>query len=124
MKQALERSSRDKPTKREIALAFDGERGLYLAKKLRPKLIILNATLPKRSGILVLETLRLTETNPTRIVMIASNEGTRRRQYAEALGVDAYLCKPFAMRELLDVVERAFDAIDDENATVAQGENA
>jgi DNA-binding response OmpR family regulator len=38
--------------------------------------------------------------------MITANEGSRHRAYAEMLGVDDYLRKPFPMDKLLECVER------------------
>jgi DNA-binding response OmpR family regulator len=37
--------------------------------------------------------------------MITANEGSRHRAYAEMLGVDDYLRKPFALDKLLERVE-------------------
>jgi DNA-binding response OmpR family regulator len=36
------------------------------------------------------------------VIMITANEGTRHRQYAESLGVDDYINKPFRMERLVD----------------------
>jgi DNA-binding response OmpR family regulator len=62
--------------------------------------------MPKRSGFLVLEKLRQTRTVPMRIIMMTANEGSRHKQYAESLGVDDYLRKPFPIEKLLESVER------------------
>jgi DNA-binding response OmpR family regulator len=40
--------------------------------------------------------------------MITANEGGRHKAYAEMLGVDAYLRKPFAVDVLLEQVQRIF----------------
>jgi DNA-binding response OmpR family regulator len=42
--------------------------------------------------------------------MITANEGGRHKAYAEMLGVDEYLRKPFAMDVLLEAVERTIGA--------------
>ena len=62
--------------------------------------------MPKRSGFLVLETLRQLDTDPTRVIMITANEGNRHKEYAEQLGVDAYIRKPFPMETLIAEVQR------------------
>jgi DNA-binding response OmpR family regulator len=54
----------------------------------------------------VLEKLRRTRSNPMRIIMITANEGSRHKAYAEMLGVDDYIRKPFAMERLVESVER------------------
>jgi len=93
----------------EVETASDGELGLAKAERRRPDLLILDMMTPKRSGFLVLETLRQTDDFPTRIVMITANDGNRHRNYAESLGVDAYILKPFQMDELLGVVKRLLE---------------
>ena len=62
--------------------------------------------MPKRSGFLVLEKLRRTRRVPIRVIMITANEGSRHKAYAEMLGVDDYIRKPFPMDRLLDGVDR------------------
>ena len=90
----------------EIIVARDGNQGLAMAEREDPDLVILDMMMPKRSGFLVLEKLRRTRSIPLRIIMITANEGTRHKAYAEMLGVDDYIRKPFAMDKLLDSVTR------------------
>lgn len=93
----------------EVETAYDGSEGLALAERRRPDVMILDMMMPKRSGFLVLETLRQVDDFPTRIIMITANEGNRHKEYAEKLGVDAYLRKPFAMDELLATIDRVLE---------------
>jgi len=90
----------------EVLIARDGNQGLTLAEKELPDLVILDMMMPKRSGFLVLEKLRRTHEQPIRVIMITANEGSRHKAYAEMLGVDDYLRKPFAMDRLLESVEK------------------
>jgi DNA-binding response OmpR family regulator len=90
----------------EVLFARDGNQGLAMAERENPDLVILDMMMPKRSGFLVLEKLRRSRPNPIRIVMITANEGNRHKAYAEMLGVDDYIRKPFAMDRLIDTVER------------------
>jgi DNA-binding response OmpR family regulator len=90
----------------EISVARDGNQGLALAERDDPDLVILDMMMPKRSGFLVLERLRRTRPVPVRVIMITANEGSRHKAYAEMLGVDDYIRKPFAMDRLLDSVNR------------------
>src|SRR5271157_4800545 len=90
----------------EVIVARDGNQGLALVEREDPDLVILDMMMPKRSGFLVLEKLRRTRPVPLRIVMITANEGNRHKAYAEMLGVDDYIRKPFAMDRLLESVER------------------
>ena len=90
----------------EILIARDGNQGLATAEREDPDLVILDMMMPKRSGFLVLEKLRRTRPVPMRVIMITANEGSRHKAYAEMLGVDDYIRKPFAMDRLLDSVDR------------------
>jgi DNA-binding response OmpR family regulator len=90
----------------DILIARDGNQGLALAEREDPDLVILDMMMPKRSGFLVLEKLRRTRRIPMRIIMVTANEGSRHKAYAETLGVDDYIRKPFAMDRLLNSVSR------------------
>ena len=89
-----------------IETASDGNTAVRLAEQKHPDLVILDIMLPQKSGFLVLERLKQSKSgHQPRIVMITANQGRRHRQYAEALGVDEYLNKPFPMERLLEVTE-------------------
>lgn len=89
----------------QVLIARDGNQGLALAERENPDVVILDMMMPKRSGFLVLERLRNMTSN-LRVIMITANEGNRHKAYAEMLGVDDYIRKPFAMDRLIDSVER------------------
>ena len=93
----------------QILVARDGNQGLAMAEREDPDLVILDMMMPKRSGFLVLVKLRRTRQVPLRIIMITANEGTRPKAYAEMLGVDDYLRKPFAMDRLVESVRKLLD---------------
>lgn len=92
----------------QVLVARDGNQGLALAEREMPDLLILDMMMPKKSGFLVLERLKgkdaKTRKMPT--IMITANEGGRHRAYAEMLGVDEYIRKPFAIDKLVASVER------------------
>jgi DNA-binding response OmpR family regulator len=90
----------------EVLIARDGNQGLSMAEREDPDLVILDMMMPKRSGFLVLEKLRRTRPVPLRVIMITANEGSRHKAYAEMLGVDDYIRKPFAMDRLMESVKR------------------
>jgi DNA-binding response OmpR family regulator len=89
-----------------VLVARDGNQGLALSERENPDLVILDMMMPKRSGFLVLEKMRRTRETPMRVIMITANEGTRHKAYAEMLGVDDYIRKPFPMDRLIDSVQR------------------
>jgi DNA-binding response OmpR family regulator len=93
----------------EVLLARDGNQGLATAEREAPDLVILDMMMPKRSGFLVIEKLRRSSNDALvkqKIIMITANEGSRHKAYAEMLGVDDYIRKPFAMDRLMESVER------------------
>jgi DNA-binding response OmpR family regulator len=90
----------------EILIARDGNQGLVMVERDNPDLVILDMMMPKRSGFLVLEKVRRSRPIPLRVIMVTANEGSRHKAYAEMLGVDDYIRKPFAMDRLLDSVDR------------------
>ncbi len=90
----------------EVLIARDGNQGLAMAEREDPDLVILDMMMPKRSGFLVLEKLRRSRPVPLRVIMITANEGSRHKAYAEMLGVDDYIRKPFAMDRLMESVKR------------------
>jgi DNA-binding response OmpR family regulator len=90
----------------DVLVARDGNQGLAMAEREDPDLVVLDMMMPKRSGFLVLEKLRRSRPVPLRVIMITANEGSRHKAYAEMLGVDDYIRKPFAMDRLMDSVKR------------------
>ncbi len=95
----------------ELLTARDGNTAIDLAEREQPDLVVLDMMLPKRSGFLVLEKLRRgkdKEEMPL-VVMITANLGTRHKQYAESLGVDEYMQKPFRMEKLVEKIKALFE---------------
>jgi len=90
----------------DILIARDGNQGLALIERESPDLVILDMMMPKRSGFLVLERLKRMGGKKMRIIMITANEGSRHKAYAEMLGVDDYVRKPFPMDRLIQSVDR------------------
>jgi DNA-binding response OmpR family regulator len=93
-----------------VLIARDGNQGLAMAEREDPDLVILDMMMPKRSGFLVLEKLRRSRPVPLKVIMITANEGSRHKAYAEMLGVDDYIRKPFAMDRLMESVTRLLEA--------------
>jgi DNA-binding response OmpR family regulator len=90
----------------DVLTASDGNAGLAAAERDRPDVVVVDMMMPKKSGFLVVEKLKASPETAPRVVMITGNEGGRHRAYAEMLGVDDYLRKPFAMDKLVEAVER------------------
>ena len=93
----------------------NGNSAVEMIQQQTPDLLILDQMLPGRSGFLVLEKIRAQrkETGKPPVIMITANPGSRHKIYAETLGVDAYINKPFRMEKLVTAAEKLL-APDDE----------
>ena len=89
----------------KVSAANNGVDGRRLADTLKPDLVITDMMMPRMGGFPVLEYLK-GQPQPPKVIMITANEGGRHKAYAEMLGVDDYLRKPFAMDVLLDTLDR------------------
>jgi DNA-binding response OmpR family regulator len=103
-----------------VLTALDGNAGLLLAERENPDLLIVDMMMPKKSGFLIVEKLKGRKEASPRIIMITANEGSRHRAYAEMLGVDEYIRKPFAMDRLLESVERLCPVGQEEKAATEE----
>lgn len=90
----------------QVSTASDGNQGIAYAETKAPDLVILDLMMPRRSGFLVLERLRQNSETQMPIIMITGNEGMRHKKYAELLGVNDYIQKPFTMDRLLQAVSK------------------
>ena len=95
-----------------ILIADNGNAAVELAEENSPDLVILDMMLPKRSGFLVMEKIKRGKKKgeKPRVIMITANPGQRHKAYAQSLGVDDYLNKPFRMERLLEVVSQLLGA--------------
>ncbi len=85
--------------------ARDGNSAVELVESENPDILVLDLMLPRRSGLLVMERLTKMEQRP-QVVMVTGNLGQRHKTYAQALGVEVYLNKPFRMDVLKREVEK------------------
>ena len=94
-----------------IQTAADGNEALTISNEFHPDVIVLDAMLPKRSGFLVLEKLKPSKKKNEKpfVIMITGNAGKRHQTWAESLGVNGYLTKPFRMERLINSIESLFE---------------
>lgn len=88
-----------------VLTAPDGPSGLKLAQTDRPNLIICDMMMPKMSGFIVLERVKQDERQAIPFIMLTANDSDHQRNFAEILGVDAYLNKPIGTKPLLDQLQ-------------------
>ncbi len=91
----------------KIQTAVNGNTAVEMILSDPPDLVVLDQMLPGRSGFLVLEKIRplRKETGKPPVIMVTANPGQRHKVYAETLGVDVYLNKPFRMEKLTKAAE-------------------
>lgn len=90
-----------------IASVTDGEAALTALKRLRPRVLVLDVMLPKRSGFEVLKHIRADETTRDLPVLILTAKGQAQdRRTAEELGADSFVTKPYANADVVDAVRR------------------
>jgi len=90
----------------QTVVAHDGAEGLSLALGERPDLVLLDMRLPKMSGVQVLSSLHEQQVNVP-VVVVTAWRSKELLVEALRLGVKDYISKPFSLKELLEVVERA-----------------
>ncbi len=92
----------------EIRTTDNGNTAVEMIIENPPDLLILDQMLPGRSGFLVLEKISgiRKETGKPPVIMITANPGARHKIYAETLGVDVYINKPFRMEKLVTAARK------------------
>ncbi|HLN76005.1 MAG TPA: response regulator [Nocardioidaceae bacterium] len=91
----------------EVATAGDGETAFDLAAKTRPDVITLDVMMPRLSGFDTVVRLRQDErTADIPVVMVTGRAQAADLERGEAVGVEAYLTKPFEPDALVEVVTR------------------
>jgi DNA-binding response OmpR family regulator len=83
----------------EVLLAKDGEEALALARKLKPKIVLLDIYMPKKDGIDVLKEL-VPELPATGFIMITGNEDEDLARQSLELGAFDYISKPINLEAL------------------------
>src|SRR5262245_57948735 len=94
----------------DVLTAHDGSEGLRRAECDSPDLLVLDAMMPRRSGLRVLEHSRPRGRPRPLPGVVSANEGARHEQLARDKGADAYLKKPFDMSDLLAAVDALLKA--------------
>jgi len=91
--------------------AGDAEKGVEIARAERPDMIFLDIVLPGMNGFAALRLLRRDEaTRDIPIVMISGNEQATEQFYAQRIGADDFMKKPFSRAEVFARIERLLDA--------------
>lgn len=91
--------------------AGDAERGLQLAHSIEPHLIFLDIVLPGMNGFAALRQLRKdSQTANIPVIMISGNEQATEQFYAQRIGADDFMKKPFSRYEVFARIEKLLDS--------------
>ena len=89
-----------------VVEATNGREALALAREQHPDLIVLDWTMPGMSGIEVVRALRDSPALATTpVIMTSGRDDPAELSEARALGVAAYVIKPFDPAELMDKIQ-------------------
>lgn len=93
----------------QIIEAANGDEALELARSRHPDLLLLDWSMPGRTGLDVALALRADPaTAGIPIVMLTARTLPFDRASAEDVGIETYMTKPFSPRALLDLVRERF----------------
>ena len=96
----------------EPATATSGAEALERIRELRPRLVILDAVMPKGDGYEVCRTLRDDpEIEKPYVIMLTAGGRMTDREKAEAAGVDEFITKPFSPSQLRDRVREILSTL-------------
>ena len=90
-----------------IASVTDGDAALAAVRRERPRMLVLDVMLPKRSGFDVLKQLRADEATRDLPIMVLTAKGQAQdRRIAEELGASSFVTKPYANADVVGAVKR------------------
>lgn len=85
----------------EVAEARDGEAALDLASRAEPSVVVLDVMMPGLDGV---EVCRRLDHDKVKVVILTARDDPKLEAEAKLAGADAFMTKPFAPMELLDLV--------------------
>ena len=90
--------------------AETAEAGIQIARQEHPDLVFLDIVLPGMNGFTALRTLRREPgTKDIPVIMMSGNEQATEQFYAQRIGADDFMKKPFSRPELFARIERLLD---------------
>lgn len=90
-----------------IESVTDGDAALVALRRTKPRVVVLDVMLPKRSGFEVLKQIRADAATRDLPVLILTAKGQAQdRRTAEELGADGFVTKPYANAEVVGAVRR------------------
>ena len=104
----------------DVCLAQDGEIAMQVIRERLPGVVCLDLNLPRISGYDVCEQIRADLTLQHISILITSARNSLDVSvFSLEAGADAYLTKPYAMKQLTDEIERLFELREREQSEAA-----
>src|SRR5690606_22290470 len=93
-----------------IGAVMDGEAVMDAVRRQRPRVLVLDIMLPKRSGFEVLKQIRADRSTASLPVLVLTAKGQQQdRRIAEELGADRFVTKPYSNADVVDAVRSLLD---------------
>jgi len=95
----------------DVYVARDGQEALDAVRRERPRLVLLDVMMPRKSGFEVCQELRADDAVKDTLVLMLTAKG-RDTDIAKglAMGADAYVTKPFSTKDLVQKVRELLAA--------------
>ena len=95
----------------EVISAGDGEEGLRRAREDQPDLLVLDLMLPKLDGYKVCRALKFDERYKAMpILILSARSGEQDRRLALDMGADAFISKPYDIKDLVAKIRAKISA--------------
>jgi DNA-binding response OmpR family regulator len=90
-----------------VAVARDGEMALEAVRRLKPRMLLLDIMLPRKSGLDVLKAIRShPATKDTAVVVLTARGQQYDRELAAELQANGFITKPYSNVEVVEEVRR------------------
>ena len=101
----------------DVVTAASGQEALTRAQMEKPDLVLLDIMMPQMDGWEVLKLLRVDEeTAQIPVAMLSARTEAKDRVQGLQEGAVDYICKPFALQELLDKIGSIFGQLEERGA--------
>ena len=95
----------------EVHTARDGDEALEVAERVRPDLILLDVSMPRKDGYEVCRILREREDMAgTKVIMLTAKGQTLEKKKGIEVGADNYVTKPFGAEDLLEKIRAILES--------------
>jgi two-component system, OmpR family, alkaline phosphatase synthesis response regulator PhoP len=90
----------------ELVTAIDGDDALIKINENKPDILILDVMMPGQSGFEVCETIKNNDKlSDIKVIILTAKGQESDREWAESVGADHFLSKPFSPLELIELLK-------------------